>query len=77
MLYAQFRTTTTASIVTITTAQKVADDLLSSQFYHTHQAVLLTPTAPNPTRYVGQSSLTDVDVLLILTARFSSLVIDS
>merc|ERR1719397_1275082 len=57
MLYAQFRTTTTASIVTITTARK---------------AVLLTQTALSPTQSVGQSSLIDVDVLLILTARLAT-----
>ena len=34
------------------------------------QVVPLTPTVPSPTPSVGRSSLTDVDVVPILTARF-------
>ena len=34
------------------------------------QVAPLTPTVPSPTPSVGRSSLTDVDVVPILTARF-------
>ena len=58
----------TAAVVSNLILSNILDE--NGCFYPFSQVAPLTPTVPSPTQSVGRSSLTDVDVVPILTARF-------